>query len=97
MLYGNYTLTEILDSNGSKLVTDVNYRAGKPNLPIKVTKSTRIKVVDQKQEFEEYAKFSDEMLKDSKKLDPSFSIERSSLGDKNGYYYVVASYTILQH
>lgn len=97
MLFGTETITHITDENGSKVVKEVSYFRSKPNLPIRITVSPRVKVMNQKQEHEEYAKFSDEIAKDTKKLDPCFKIEHTSLGDKNGYYYVVPSYTILQY
>lgn len=96
MFFGKDTVTEITDHDGSKLITETDYFAGKPQLPVKLTRERRKKVMDQKQELEEYLRHSDEVNKDRKKLNPSFRIERTTAGDKNGYYFVVASYTILQ-
>ncbi len=97
MFYGKETRVSIVDNNGSTVSKEVNYIKNQPNLPVRVTYDNRVKVSNQTQEFEEYKKFSDDIQRDPKKLDPRFSIERSSLGEKNGFYYVVASYTLLEY
>lgn len=97
MEYGRTEETEVIDTNGSRTVTETNFFKGVPGLPRKVTYYHQVKVRNKLQEQEEYAKFSEDVAADPKKLEPGFELKHSTLGDKNGYYYVVLKYTKLHY
>lgn len=95
--FGQQSTTHLVDDNGSTVETVENIRNYNPFYPIRKQYKIRVKVADQKDEFEEYTKFSDELKKNPTMLDPCVLIERSQKGDKAGYYYFVKSYTILEY
>lgn len=97
MFYGKQTTTKVLDENGSIQVSIKNYRKGEVVKPVKQTFEIKNRVHNQKEEQEVYLQFSDEVARDRTKLDPHFKLERSKVGDKEGYYYAVACYSKLEY
>lgn len=95
MKYGTERVTTTLDDNGSTLTIETNIREYKSVKPVRKHYAIRQRVWSKKEEMTEYLKFTESM--DDKKLDPSFSIERSKEGDAKGYYYVVKQYTIVEY
>lgn len=92
MKYGSIERTQILDENGSVVIRQTNYRGGAINSPQRVRYNIRMKVADQKQEFEEYAKFSDELQKNKGMFDPSWSWDTTPKGT-----FIIKSYTVLEY
>lgn len=97
MNFGTTEATKLLDDDGSKETTTENYRAGQVVRPIRKRYEIKTRVHNQKDEQQAYLEFSDELARDKSKLDPVFKIERSNIGDKNGYYYVVSCYSMLEY
>lgn len=95
--FGTEETTRVIDSNGSTETLVENIRDWETVKPSRRKFAIRKKVTSQAQEFEEYYAFSDELAKDKSKLEPAFRIERSKVGDDNGFYYVVRCYTQLEY
>lgn len=96
-MYGNTQTTVILDNNGSTITSEENIVAGKINRPIRKRYELKVRVHSQQEEHEAYLKFSDDLANDKTKLDPAFRIDKTKLGNENGYYYVVNCYTQLEY
>lgn len=97
MQYGTATTTQILDENGSTEITTEKYVKGIINKPVRKAYEIKTRVKSQAEEHEAYINFSDSLSRDKSKLEPSFKIERSKIGDDNGYYYVVECYSVLEY
>lgn len=97
MDFGTIETTRLLDELGSVLITEINMHQGKPNKPLRHRLKYKKRVHNDKEEHEQFLRFSDEILKDKKKKDPTIEVQRTDLGDKNGYYYIVTCYTILEY
>jgi hypothetical protein len=94
ILFGSTDTATIIDDNGSTIETEESYSNGLPVSPMRKTYNIRVKVNNQKEEHEEYVKFSDQVCNDKTMLKPVFTIERPNGRD---YYYVVKSYMILEY
>ena len=98
IFFGSGEVTSILDDNGSTATASIDYKAGKPKLPIRRHYKIRERVHSQAEEQEKYLQFSDELKSNHLLLDPLWlPKERSKDGDQNGYYYVVKCYTLLEY
>lgn len=95
--YGTDETTRIIDESGSTETVVENYVDWEIKKPSRHVFEFRKKVTNQEQEMQEYYKFSEEVNRDPKKLEPAFKIERSALGVKNGYYYVVCRYMVMEY
>lgn len=95
--YGKVETARVLDNNGSTETTQENFNNGLVNTPVRRRYEIKERVTNDKEEFEQYARFSRELEKDKTMLDPAFKIERSKLGDANGYYYTVWCFTRLEY
>ncbi len=95
--FGNTKTTTIIDKEGSTKTQEKNIVAGEVKLPIRQRYEWKTRVHSQKEEHQAYISFSDELAKDKTMLDPSFRIEHTKLGDANGYYYTVRTYTQLEY
>ncbi len=95
MKFGTISETRTLDGNGSTVKVERKYVDGTVNKPVRRYYQYRTKVNNKKEEMTEYMKFSDSL--DETKLDPGFSIERTTHGNVNGYYFVIKSYTLLDY
>lgn len=97
MEYGTLETTHILDNNGSTVTKEVNYVKSETNKPVRNKYRIKKRVHNQREEHEAYIEFSNDISRDKSKLDPAFQIERTKLGNDNGYYYVVLCYTQLEY
>lgn len=95
--FGEVNKTRVIDAEGSTATTQVIYKDYEPNMPQRVRYEFRTRVKNDKEEQQEYLKFSTEVAFDLKMLDPVFRIERSKRNLENGYYYVVKAYTTLEY
>ena len=93
--FGKTKTTQVIDDNGSTKTTERNYMAGEVTKPSREYFEYRHKVQNEKEEHEAYLDFSLSLHNDKTMLDPAFRIERSKIGDKDGYYFVVKCYTRL--
>lgn len=97
MQFGTQETTKILDDNGSTVTDKVDYKDGVAKRPTRKLYKFRERVHTREEERKKYLEFSVELEDNSNMLDPSWNIERSAIGDKQGYYYVVKSYTLLEY
>ena len=97
MQYGNTETVRILDEQGSTQKTEKNIVQGEVKKPVRQTYKYRERVANKVEEQQAYINFSEELSRDTWKLDPAFVIDRTSLGDKEGYYYVIKQYTTLEY
>lgn len=95
--YGSETVTELMDEEGSTMTTTTDYKAGQPKSPKRRKITARVRVFGRDAEREKYLEFSKELEDNPTWLDPNWSIERSLDGEKNGYYYVIKCYTLLEY
>lgn len=96
--FGSEEVTSILDENGSTATASIDYKGGKPKLPVRRHYKIRERVYSQKEEHAKYLEFSQELAANQSMLDPVWHPrERSKDGDVNGYYYVVKGYTLLEY
>lgn len=96
MQFGSVSKTQVIDDEGSTATRAENVRNGVSLKPVRVDYRIRKRVTSQSEEHTEYMYFSDLVSKDQTILDPAFEIERSRLGNENGYYYVIQCYTRLE-
>lgn len=96
-MYGAEHTTKVIDDDGSTVTTKENKVAGEVVRPVRKYYEIKTRVHNQKEEHEAYIKFSDEFAHDKSMLDTTVKIERSKVGDTNGYYYVVKCYTQLEY
>lgn len=97
MEYGKKEITEVLDEEGSKRTQSLNVVKGVASRPVRVRYEIRKRVSSDLEEQEAYFNFSREFNNDKSMLDPAFCIDKSKVGDANGYYYVVCCYTRLEY
>lgn len=98
ILYGTEEVTSILDENGSTATASIDYKNGKPKLPVRRHYKIRERVHSLAEEQAKYLEFSEELAGNTLMLDPIWlPKERSKDGDANGYYYVVKGYTLLEY
>lgn len=90
--YGKIT-TKSFDRDGNYNEVEENIVAGQVNLPVSRTVEERVKVCSQAEEFAEYKKFSDWVHTNPDIVRPSFKLDESSIGKRNGYYFVIKCYT----
>lgn len=95
MQYGTTETSVVIDDNGSTETQIENIRDGAVVLPVKRRYQIKTRVHSRIEEKGVYDKFSLDIETDLSKLDPEFKIERSKIGDQNGYYYTVQCYTKL--
>ena len=95
--FGNINTTMVIDDHGSTIETDETLANNLQKGPIKKTYNIRTRVHSQTEEHAEYVRFSDDIKRDRTMLLPSFALEHNKIGDDNGYYYVVKTYTILEY
>lgn len=95
---GSHEETKILDDNGSTESSETKYFGkGHKSYPVRHRFRIRRKVANQREEQEEYATFSDDLITDKTMLDPVFEIEHTKKGDEEGYYFVIRCYTKLEY
>lgn len=97
MHFGAIKTTEFTDDNGSTVSTEVKYHSGMKAKPVRRYYEIKHKVKDQKEEHEEYLRFSEDIKTDQAKLDPAWKIEHTKQGNEQGYYLVISCYTILEY
>lgn len=90
--FGKITETKI---NGDTTeIVQKNVIRGEVKLPVRKRYEERFRVQNQKEELEQYLKFSDEVNNDKTMLDPAWRIERIP---KTTDYYVIRCYTKLEY
>lgn len=97
ILYGKIETKEVLDDDGSTIMTVNNIVKGVVNKPIRRNYEIKKRVTSEKEELEHYLQFSKDIASDRTMLDPAFKVERSKIGDVNGYYYVARCYTRFEY
>lgn len=97
MKYGKEQTTRFLDDQVSTETREENMVNGEIANPVRKHYEIKERVHNQREEHEAYMRFSDEVVHDPHKLDPSFQIRRTAVGDDKGYYLVVHCYTVLEH
>lgn len=95
--FGMVETKQVIDTDGSTVTTTEKLRKGIVNPPVRRYYEMRKRVASEKDEFEEYAEFSLDIRNDKSMIEPAFRIERSKVGDLEGYYYVVRCYTRLEY
>lgn len=96
--FGSEEVTSILDDEGSTATASIDYKNGRPKMPVRRHYKIRERVYSHKEEQEKYLEFSTELANSPMMLDPVWHPkERSKDGDANGYYYVVKGYTLLEY
>lgn len=93
--FGTSETTVVIDDNGSTETQSENIRDGAVVLPVRRTYAIKTRVHSRLEEKAVYDKFSLDNETNPKRLDTSFKIERSKIGDLNGFYYTVECYTQL--
>lgn len=92
--FGSIEDTIPTDGQGSHILQTTSFKDSHPVGNVRRRYSQRHRVADQKQEFEQYLKYSDEMKNHrDTKLDPSFDLRFTKEGNEKGYYYVVWCWT----
>lgn len=89
-------ITRGLDADGNYIEIEENIVDGTINTPLSRTVEIRIKVHNESEEIEEYRKFSNEVRNNPDIVRPAFKIETSRTGKREGYYFVIKSYTKLE-
>jgi hypothetical protein len=87
MKFGNETV--ITQTAEGSTAVETNFREGEIDSVFKRF-TVRERVHSKKEEMEAYLKFTNSL--DDTKLDAGFSIERSKIGNINGFYYVVTTW-----
>ena len=95
--FGKVSTTSVIDKEGSTSTFDTNYVNGDVKLPVRNRFEIKVRVCTQAEEHAEYMKFSQELRENPYMLDACFRIDRSSIGDKKGFYYVVKCFTRLEY
>lgn len=80
-----------------RVTTEQNFIAGAVSAPVRRYYEERVRVSDQKEEFEEYLKFSDELKNRPYMVDPAWRIEFGPKNRTDGYYYCVKCWTELDY
>lgn len=93
--YGGTETTYTLDEHGSTITDVRNFHGGNMIETCSKRYKLRVKVHNDREEQEEYAKFSKLISEDDTVIDPTFRIEKSKLTPQKGYYFVVKEYTVL--
>jgi hypothetical protein len=96
-MFGNTKTTNILDDKGSTVTLEKNIVNNEVKKPIRQHYEWKTRVHNQIEEHQAYLSFSDELAHDKTMLDPSFRIEKTKIGNDNGYYYVIRAYTQLEY
>lgn len=96
MDFGKIT-TRQYDKQGVYHELTKNIVKGEVQSPIFCTTEERVKIHDPEEEIEEYRKFSEKVHADPDIINPVFKLETSYKSRKGGYYYVVKTYTKLEH
>jgi len=93
--FGQVETETVIDTvNGSTETKTENYRDGQVVMPIRRTYRIRHLVRSKKEEYEEYAKFSDEIVGNKSMFDPDFKIDKKPGKDS---YYVIWIYTVVEY
>lgn len=87
--FGKEEEVTVLDEHGSTLTIGNTVHDYKPGQTYKKYQ-VRVKVQNQRQEFEEFMRFQTET---EGKIDPSFHRKYNKVGDDKGYYYVIKKWT----
>lgn len=96
-MYGAQKTTQVIDDNGSTITTAKNIVNDEVVRPVRQYYEVKTRVHNEREEHEAYIEFSDDLRKDKSMLDPNWRIERSKIGNDNGYYYVVRCWTCLEY
>ncbi len=89
-------ITRGLDKDGNFNEIEENIVEKMVNFPISRTVEIRVKVRSHEEELAEYEKFSEEVRNNPDIVRPSFKLETSRTGNREGYYFVIKCYTKLE-
>lgn len=88
--YGKVVESTQVDKDGSTIAIETNYQKGQIRYPQYKHYEYRIRVRDPKEEMTEYLRFCEEK---AGMVQTNFHTETSKLGDEEGWYYAVKSWT----
>lgn len=92
--YGTVVDTTQIDDNGSEMELERTFKDGVVVPPTRRRYAIRVKVHNDQEELTEHLKFKDE-AKQGQKYDIATRLERSRVGDQQGFYYFVKCWTEL--
>lgn len=95
MQFGAKAKTSVVDEHGSTVTINESVKNGRTVAPIRYNYNFRVRVNSRTDELMAYEEFSSQISEDRGMIDPQWKVERSRLGEENGFYYVVKSYTRL--
>lgn len=92
--FGTVVDTTQIDDHGSEVAVERTFKDGTVVPPIRRRYAIRVKVHNDQEELTEQLKFKDE-CKQGHKYDIATRLDRSKVGDSQGFYYFVKCWTEL--
>lgn len=95
--YGSKDSTKILDEEGSTVTKTTNYKNYEVVSPERNRYKYRHRVTSSDDEDRVIKEFNKLREENPRILDPAIEYSHTADGNKNGYYYVITCYTILEY